>query len=266
MSALRLAIIGCTGRMGRALIRRASADPAFQVVAAISTPDDPLLDHDAGAIGGIGLLGLPVRAELEVACDVAVEFTLPPGCAAWAERCAAQGVALVSGTTGLSADQRRTLESAAQRVPVVWSANMSIGVNLLADLVQQVARRLGAAWDVEIIERHHRRKVDAPSGTALQLKDAVCGAPPRVASSVALGRAGQIGARPANEVGIHAVRMGGVIGEHEVCFASEDEIVTLSHSARSRDTFATGALRAAAWAARRPPGLYSMRDVLANPT
>jgi 4-hydroxy-tetrahydrodipicolinate reductase len=265
MNPLRLAIVGCSGRMGQALVRLASADPAFQIAAAVTTAEDPRLGHDAGLMAGAGELGVPIGERCEVPCDVAIEFTLPPGCRAWAEWCAANGVALVSGTTGLSDTDTAWLRAAAARVPVVWSPNMSIGINLLLRLVAEAATQLDQTWDVEICETHHREKIDAPSGTARALFEAVCtarGQDPLDAATY--GRYGQCGPRQPGEIGMHALRLGTNIGEHEVHFAAAGETLTLRHQAQSREIFAAGALRAARWVVGRPSGLYHMRDVLAG--
>jgi 4-hydroxy-tetrahydrodipicolinate reductase len=265
MSPIRVAIIGCTGRTGQAVLRSVAGDPAFVVAAAVTTADDPALGCDAGQLIARGDLGVVVGAECAAACDVAIEFTLPAGCRAWATWCAESGVALVSGTTGLAEPDRAALRTAAERVPVVWAPNMSIGVNLLLRLAREAAARLDESWDVEICETHHRDKIDAPSGTARALLDAVCdarGDDPLGAATY--GRFGHCGPRESGEVGVHALRLGGNVGEHAVHFASAGETLTLHHRAQSRDIFAAGALRAAHWVVGRPPGLYSMSDVLAD--
>jgi 4-hydroxy-tetrahydrodipicolinate reductase len=264
MNPIRLAIAGCTGRTGATVVRRAAAEPAFALTAALAHPDDPYLGQDAGGGAGMGTLGLPITSECAVHCDVLVEFTTPTGCQQWASWCAAQGVALVSGTTGLQQPEHAALRQAALAVPVVWSPNMSVGVNLLLALVAEVAGRLGEDWDVEITETHHRHKVDAPSGTAKALLESICaarGADP--AQAAVFGRAGSCAPRP-GQIGVHARRMGEIVGEHEVTFASAAEALTLQHRAFSRDTFAAGALRAARWAVGQRPGLYTMGDVLAS--
>jgi 4-hydroxy-tetrahydrodipicolinate reductase len=263
MTVLRIAIAGCTGRMGRTLIRLAAADPAFEIVGALTEAGDAALGRDAGMVAGTEPLQLPVRDRCEARCDVLVEFTLPAGCRAWAEWCAENGVALVSGTTGLEETDRAILEATAKRVPVVWSPNMSVGVNLLLRLVTELAEVLDGSWDVEIAETHHRQKVDAPSGTAQALLDAVCrvrGDDPKAAG--VFGRSGACGPRKPGEIGVHALRLSDVVGEHEVHFAAAGEVLTLRHRALSRDIFAAGALRAARWVVGRAPGLYHMRDVL----
>jgi 4-hydroxy-tetrahydrodipicolinate reductase len=256
--------------MGRALVRLASQDAALALVAALTRSDDPLLAKDAGTIAGIDPLNVPVVDSLACDADVLIEFTTPAGCIAWASACASRRVAFVSGTTGLGESERAVLADAARRIPVLWSANFSIGVNVLLELVSSAARLLGRDWDVEIIEAHHAAKVDAPSGTARALLDAVHssrspapgGSADAPGPHVAFGRSGQYGPRPAGEIGVHALRLGGVVGDHDVLFASVGEVLTLSHRALSRDIFAAGALRAARWIVSRPPGLYQMTDAL----
>ncbi|MGD8452500.1 MAG: 4-hydroxy-tetrahydrodipicolinate reductase [Phycisphaerae bacterium] len=263
MNPLRLAIAGCTGRTGSAVLRLAAADPAFDVVAGLAHADDPRLGEDLGQLAGCAAMGRVVQAQCDVPCDALIEFTTPASCAQWAAWCGAKGVALVSGTTGLEPPHRSALESAAKRVPVLWAPNMSLGVNLLLELVARCAARLDENWDVEITELHHRHKVDAPSGTAKALLDAVCqarGTTP--AEATVSGRSGQCGPRRSGEIGVHALRAGEIVGEHVVRFASAAESLILEHRAHSRDTFAAGALFAARWLIGRPPGLYAMRDVL----
>jgi 4-hydroxy-tetrahydrodipicolinate reductase len=262
---LRLAIAGCTGRTGRAVLNLAARDLELQVVAALTVADDPALGRDAGLTVGLDEIGISITEHCNVECDVVVEFTLPPGCRAWAEWCADHRVALVSGTTGLTEPELAALRAVAERVPVVWAPNMSIGANLLLQLVADAAKRLDPTWEVEICETHHRQKLDAPSGTARALYQAVCaarGCDPLDAATY--GRYGRCGPRPAGEIGIHALRLGSSMGEHEVHFAAAGETLTLRHQAQSRDIFATGALRAARWIVGRPPSLYNMRDVLAG--
>ena len=264
MSVIRLAIAGCTGRTGSTILRQAATNADFQLVAAITHRDDPQLGVDAGMVIGRDSLGLVVKADCEANSEVLIEFTTPAGCQQWAGWCAANGIALVSGTTGLDSAQRAALEAAAQRIPVVWAPNMSIGINLLLGLVGELAGRLGEDWDVEICEKHHRHKFDAPSGTAKALLASICDTRGEIPEQVAVfGRRGECGPRQPGQIGVHALRLGENIGEHEVTFASATESLTLQHRAFARDTFAVGALRAAHWVAGRRPGLYSMRDVLA---
>jgi 4-hydroxy-tetrahydrodipicolinate reductase len=243
MNKLRIGVVGPDGRMGQA------------VTAALSARADMVLA--AGLRRGDALE--PGRL------DVAVDFTNPEASAALA-RSAAEGggLALVIGSTGLSADQEAEIARAAERIAIVRSGNFSLGVNLLIGLVEQAARALSPAdYDVEVFEAHHRRKVDAPSGTALMLGEAAARARELRLEDVAVrGRDGLTGPRPEGAIGFSVLRAGGIVGEHSVVLAAEDEIVTLSHSARDRGLFARGALVAAAWVAGRPPGLYAMQDVL----
>ena len=263
MNPLRIAISGCTGRMGTEIIRLAVADPALRIVAAVTRAADPRLGQDAGAAAGIDPLELPVATHCVAACDVLIDFSLPAGCRQWAAWCASHEVALVSGTTGLDEADHAALAVCAEKVPVLWAPNMSVGVNLLLRLVADAAAVVGKDWDIEIVEAHHRHKIDAPSGTARALLDAIREArgddsPPAVMH----GRSGQCGPRRPGEIGIHAVRLGDVVGEHEVHLAGEGETLTLRHRAHSRKTFAAGALRAAKWLYGRPAGLHTMRNVL----
>lgn len=263
MTPIRIAVIGCSGRMGRALIRLLHNHADATLAAAVTTPDDPCLGQDAGPLSGLARCDVPLATSIEVPCDVAIEFTLPAGCATWADWCAAHRVPLVSGTTGLNDAQHRALQDAARRVPVVWAPNMSVGINLMLELVAELTRRLGSGWDIEISESHHRNKVDAPSGTAQALLREICAARGQPADEAARhGRHGTPGPRTPDEIGVHALRLGALIGEHEVHFADDHETLTVGHRALSRDTFAAGAIRAARWVVGRSPGLYDMRAVL----
>lgn len=263
MTPTRLAIAGAAGRMGRALLRLAAEDPRVRVVAALTEAADPLLGRDAGMVAGLEPNGVALAEECTGECDVLVEFTSPSGTRAWAGWCASRGVALVSGTTGLDPPEHDALREAAKRVAVLWSANMSLGVCVLARLVREAARTLGPEWDVEIAETHHNRKADAPSGTAKMLLERVCaarGVDPRTAA--VFGRCGPQARRREGEIAVHALRLGGVVGSHDVHFGGAGEVLTLSHRALSRDVFAGGALRAARWLAGKPAGMYSLDDVV----
>lgn len=263
MSPLRLGIAGAGGRMGRALVRLAAGAADLRVAAALTHAADANIGRDAGTLAGLDALGVVLAFDAADAPDVLIDFTTPTGCAQWARWCAARRVPLVSGTTGLDAAAQSALATAARSVPVLWAANMSLGANLLAALVEQAAARLDAGWDVEIVEAHHNRKADAPSGTARALLEAVArGRGPDACSEPVFGRSGQTGPRAPGVVGVHAVRMGGVVGDHDVHFASPREVLTLGHRALSRDVFADGALAAARWIVGRPAGTYSMADVI----
>ena len=247
--------------MGRTVVRLAADDAGLRVVAGVTVAGDPLIGQDVGTLAGVKPLGIPVAAETAAAVDAWVDFSTPAACAGWASWCAKRGVPYVSGTTGVGAAEQSALRSAAERVPVLWAANMSVGVNLLLGLVEMAARALDMQWDVEIVEAHHRNKADAPSGTAKTLLGSVNTGRGGEAA-LKHGRSGGNELRKPGEIGMHAVRMGGVVGDHDVHFANSGEIVTLSHRAGSRDIFAAGALRAAKWILGRRAGLYSMRDVL----
>lgn len=242
---VRVGVAGAGGRMGGAVLEALAARPDMAVAARLGRQE-------------------PAPREALAACDVVVDFTAPAGSVALAEAAAARGApALVIGSTGLDAAQERAVAEAARRIPIVKAGNFSVGVNLLVGLVEQASRTLGPEYDIEIFEAHHRRKVDAPSGTALMLGRAAARGRDAALEDVAVHD--RSGARPEGAVGFAVMRAGGIVGEHAVMFAVGDEIVTLSHSARDRGLFARGALVAAKWVAGRPPGLYDMRDVLGLP-
>ena len=266
----KVLIVGAGGRMGLAMARLIAqrAVPGLELVAAVDRAGAPLVGQDAGVAAGVPALGVAIGADLAAGLaarpDVAVDFSSPSATAATAAQVAAAGVPWVVGTTGLGAAEQAAVAQAARKIPVVLSANMSLGVNLLYALVAQAARALaGLRYDCEIIERHHRRKKDAPSGTALYLGEAAAQGFGWNLKDVAVdGRTGIPGERPEKEIGFHAVRGGDVVGDHTVLFAADGECIELSHRATSRDTLALGALRAAAWLPGRAPALYNMRDVL----
>ncbi|MBS0363941.1 MAG: 4-hydroxy-tetrahydrodipicolinate reductase [Proteobacteria bacterium] len=250
---IKIAVAGALGRMGRAVTAATEAAPDLSLVARFDRPGVPADD------------GLVDREAALAAADVVIDFTTPAASVALAEAAAARGgPALVIGATGLSDADIARIDAAAAKVAIVRSGNYSLGVNVLMGLVEQAAERLGAeAYDVEIFEAHHRRKVDAPSGTALMLGEAAAeGRGVSLAQVARRGRDGITGERPIGEIGFAVMRGGGIVGEHSVTFAAEDELVTLSHSGRDRGLFARGALAAARWVAGKPPGLYDMRDVL----
>jgi 4-hydroxy-tetrahydrodipicolinate reductase len=256
---LTLGVGGALGRMGRAVTRLARERGDLTLAGRFDRP--------GAAESGQAADPLPL-APLETvlaACAVVIDFSTGPASAALATAAAARGgPALVIGATGLTADEDAAIAAAAARVAIVRSGNYSVGVNVLAGLVEQAARRLGPeVWDIEILETHHRRKIDAPSGTALLLAAAAARGRGRPLAEVTLpAREGITGPRPAGAIGFASLRGGGVVGEHSVIFAAEEETITLSHSARDRALFARGALEAAVWVAGRGPGLYDMIDVL----
>jgi 4-hydroxy-tetrahydrodipicolinate reductase len=257
---MRLGIVGASGRMGRAVVRLAQAD-GIEIVSAVGASD---IGRDVGELAGIGAIGTWIvdgLATLEHArASVIVDFSVPGATLAVASIAAKTGSALVSGTTGLGEDVRSALDRASKQVAVLWEPNMSVGAHVFARLVAHAAAAL-ADWDVEIVETHHRGKVDAPSGTALRLADTVQGAR-NSAAQVVHGRYGKRVPRAAAEIGVHALRGGDVVGDHVVHLIGDGEQVELAHRATSRDVFARGALRAAHWVATRGPGFYTMNDVL----
>lgn len=263
MTTTTLAIAGAAGRMGRALVR-AAASPGFTVTAATERAGAPELGRDAGAVAGIDTLDVPITDDLAAAatCAAFIDFTTPAATRA-ALAALPPHVAMVIGTTGLSADDEAALRAAAATRTIVRSGNFSLGVNVLAGLVKRAAAILGPDWDIEILEAHHRRKVDAPSGTALLLGEAAAAGRGATLADMRLPPVdGLTGLRQEGGIGFAAQRGGGIIGEHEVMFATEAEIIRLSHVAMDRALFAKGALAAAAWATAQPAGLYSMQDVL----
>ena len=265
MNQCRIGVVGCGGRMGRMLIAEiAGTDGA--VIAGGTEQAAVLQGQDLGDLAGLPSLNLAIGndpAALIAASDVIIDFTAPAATVRHAELAAAAGKALVIGTTGIDAAQARAIEAAARHAPIVWSPNMSLGVNLLMGLVEQVAARLGPEYDIEILEMHHRQKVDAPSGTALGLgRAAAAGRGVPLEDVWVKSRDGQTGAREAGTIGFATLRGGDVVGDHTVLFAGLGERLELTHKAADRRIYARGAVRAALWANGRAPGLYGMKDVL----
>ena len=262
----KIAIIGAAGRMGRTLIRLISAADDISLSGAATEPGDALIGADAGLGANVRSLGVAITDNLDTAlaeAQVAIDFTLPAAAEANIEACVNRNVALVMGTTGLSAEQQSALAEAGQRIGVVYGRNMSIGVTVLTDLVRRATAALGSDYDVEVIEAHHRKKLDAPSGTALQLGEAVADERgTTLAESAIFDRHGLDSPRRPGSIGFASVRAGSIVGDHAVMFATDEEIIELKHRALDRQVFARGALRAARWVIGRPRGLYSMNDVL----
>jgi 4-hydroxy-tetrahydrodipicolinate reductase len=258
---MRLALVGASGRMGRAIARLAQGQ-GIEIVCAVGATD---VGRDVGELAGVGPIGTDVVDGLgaieHARADVIVDFSAPAVTLALGPIAAAAKSAIVSGTTGLTAEGRGALARAAERVPVLWEPNMSLGVHVLSQVVAQAVGAL-ADWDIEVVETHHRAKVDAPSGTALRLAEAAQRAR-AAATRLVHGRHGQPGARGADEIGMHALRGGDVIGDHTVHLFGGGERIELTHRATSRDVFAHGALRAARWIAGKPARAYSLDDVLA---
>ncbi|MBN2022109.1 MAG: 4-hydroxy-tetrahydrodipicolinate reductase [Pirellulales bacterium] len=262
MPPLRVVIHGAAGRMGRRLVALGSDDPQLVLVAALDAPGHPRLGEDVGAIVGIGPLGVPLAAELDVDADVLVDFSLPAGARSAVALCVDRALPIVVATTGLGSEDTKTLiPAAAERIPVLWAPNMSRAVNVGMKLAEAAARALADHdADVEILERHHRFKEDAPSGTALRLGELIASAMGQTAHCH--GREGRPGARPHGEIGYHAIRAGDNPGEHTIIFGMLGETVEITVRASNRDCYALGALAAAKFLAGKPPGLYTMNDVL----
>jgi len=241
--ATKILMVGSRGRMGQAVLRVAAADPHFEVIGTVDSNDNVLERIDY--------------------CDAIVEFSHHAVSSALAQVAADHGKPLVIGTTGHDAAEKAQIEEEAARVPIVLAPNFSVGVNLLFYLTRKAATILGSEYDQEVIEMHHRLKIDAPSGTGKRLAEVLCEVKGRPYEELVVdGRVGDTGKRTRDEIGIHALRGGDVVGDHTVIFSGIGERVELTHKASSRDTFASGALRAAAWVVNQGPGLYSMQDVL----
>lgn len=262
----RVAITGAAGRMGKVLVEAVDAADDVSLGAAIVHPDSSLVGADAGEVAGIGRADVALAARIEDVIDdfdVLVEFTFPDLTLSNLDVCREHGKSAIIGTTGLTDAEKARVAQAAESIPVVFAPNMSVGVNLLLNLLRTAATAMGDDADVEVIEAHHRHKKDAPSGTALRLGEVVADALGRDLSECAVyGRDGFTGERPRNQIGFETIRAGDIVGEHTVLFAAMGERIEISHKASSRMTFARGAIRAAGWLANRPVGLYDMQDVL----
>jgi 4-hydroxy-tetrahydrodipicolinate reductase len=262
---IAIGIVGCAGRMGRMLLKEVLATDGY-VLSGGTEPPGQAVGKDLGVLVGGDKLGVTVTEDavaLFSTSDAVIDFTVPAATRIHAEAAAQTGTAYVVGTTGLSDEDQEGINEAAQKAPVVQAANFSIGVNLLFALTKQVAATLDTDYDVDILEMHHRHKVDAPSGTAIELGKAVASGRNILFEDVArYSREGQTGARPTGEIGFAALRGGGVIGDHTVLFANEVERLELTHKAGSREIYAGGAVRSALWLQDKKPGLYGMVDVL----
>jgi 4-hydroxy-tetrahydrodipicolinate reductase len=263
---LKVAIIGATGRMGREIINGLAASPGLVLSGAVTMPGDRLLGADAAEQAGLDPAGVIVTDDRSgglLGAHVAIDFTLPAALDANLRAAIDSGTPMVVGTTGLNPQQHDALAAAAQQIPLVYAANMSIGMNVFMALVRRAASALNDSYDAEIIEAHHRHKVDAPSGTALALGELVAGARNRRLKDVAVhARHGQTGPRVPGTIGFSVVRAGSIVGDHRVLFANTQEQLELVHRASDRAAFAHGAIQAASWVAGRAPGLYSMAEVL----
>ena len=263
---IRVALVGAAGRMGKTLIQAVTAAEGLQLTAATELPDSTLVGVDAGEVAGVGRLGVPISHSLTKVVDdfdVVIDFTGPAATMVHLDVCRRHGKSMVIGTTGLDDAQKAAIQAASDDIGIVFAPNMSVGVNLCLRLLELAARVMGEDADIEIIEAHHRHKVDAPSGTALRMGEVVAAALGRDLNEVAVyGREGHTGPRDAKTIGFETIRAGDVVGEHTVWFATEGERIEIAHKASSRMTFAKGAVRAAGWLMGQGKGLYDMQDVL----
>jgi 4-hydroxy-tetrahydrodipicolinate reductase len=264
MSTVSLAISGAAGRMGRRLIALAAEQPdVFKLATAIDAPTSSVLGKDAGTVAGVQPAGVAITASLAGNPDVIIDFSAPSATRLLLAQCVDRKIAMVIGTTGLTMADQEIISKAAETIPILQATNTSLGVNVLLAVAAQVARQLGDAYDIEIVEAHHNLKKDAPSGTALSLAESICKSTGRsMENDLAHGREGHDAIRKKGTIGMHAVRMGDVVGEHTIYYATQGERVEIRHVATNRDTFARGALRAAAFLARQRAGRYTMANVL----
>ena len=263
---INVGVIGAGGRMGRMLIEAVQDNPQTTLNAAIERQGSSLVGADAGEVAAIGVLNVKIVDDLKAVVnniDVLIDFSLPDATEQNMQICAEHNVAMVIGTTGFNEQQEKVLSKASEKIAIVYAGNYSTGVNLSLKLLGMAAKAFGADADVEVIEAHHKHKIDAPSGTAFMMAEAVADARGQNLKDVAVyGREGQTGAREAGTIGIHAIRGGEIIGDHTVMFIADGEVVEITHRARARMTFAAGAVRAATWIVEQSTGQYNMQDVL----
>lgn len=266
MSDIRAAVAGADGRMGRAVTRLVAETPGISLVAAIERDGSPSIGSDAGAVAGIEMAGVHITSDIAAAladAEIVIDFSSPSATVALAQAAAEKEAALVTGTTGLSSEDHVAIDEAAHHIPIVQASNMSLGINLLAQLVRQAAQALDSSYDIEVLELHHRHKVDAPSGTAIMFGEAAAGGRGvDLAERAIRVRDGHIGARPEGAIGFAALRGGTVVGDHSAIFAGDGETIELTHRAFDRAIYARGAIAAAKWVNGRARGRYSMADVL----
>ncbi len=263
---VKVGINGAGGRMGKTLIQASVEYPDTQLGAAFEITSSSAIDQDAGQVAGIEPLGININSGIEANAhefDVLIDFTIPVCTMQSLELCLKHNKSMVIGTTGLDDEQKQKLQQASQTIPILFAPNMSVGVNLCLKLLHIAAKTLGDEFDVEIIDAHHRHKVDAPSGTALRMGEVVAETLGRDLQQCAVyGRQGHTGEREQKTIGFETIRAGDIVGDHTVMFAGTGERVEITHKASSRMTFAQGAMRAATWLSSKEPGLYNMQDVL----
>jgi len=263
---MRIGIVGCAGRMGQMLVREVLQTPGLELAGGTERHGGESIGRDIGEVVGFGKIGIPISEDpkaLFAMVDGVIDFTAPPATLEHARLAAEKRAVLVVGTTGMKPEQTAKVAEAARKATIVMAPNMSVGVTLAMAITEQVARVLDESYDIEIVEMHHRHKVDAPSGTALGLGRAAAKGRGVELDDVALrSRDGHTGARPRGDIGFAVLRGGDVVGDHTVMFAADGERFEITHKASSRQVFAKGAVRAMLWAKGKPPGLYSMKDVL----
>lgn len=263
---IKIAVTGCAGRMGKTLIEAVNINPDTELTAAIERPESSLVGSDAGELAGVGRNGVVIVGDISEVIndfDVLIDFTAPAATIDNAAVCAEAGKGIVIGTTGCTDDEKSQITAQADKTAVCMASNFATGVNLCFKLLSEAASILGDDYAVEVVEAHHRHKVDSPSGTALSMGEAVAGALDRNLSEVAVyGREGQVGARTEKEIGFSTIRGGDVVGDHTVMFMADGERIEITHKASSRMSFGRGAVRAAVWLASKDKGLFDMQDVL----
>lgn len=263
MDKIKLAINGGAGRMGKRILAIALDSGKFDIVASVDAQNHDDLGKDAGLLAGVYELGTKLTDKFPKNADVIIDFSLPQAADRTIQHCVSNKIALVMGTTGLNDEQLAMAKEASKTIPIIQATNMSVGMNVLFKLVGKVAKALGENYDIEITEAHHRFKKDSPSGTALTLAENICkDAGFEYPKSLVHGREGRECLREKGTIGMHAIRAGDIVGQHSVYYGTLGETVTISHNAHNRDTFAQGAVRAAAWLAGKKPGSYGMADVL----
>ena len=263
---IRVVITGVCGRMGRCIIQGISQQVDMELVGAIQYPGHPQIGSDAGVVAGVDEIGVPVAGELEdvlESADVVIEFSKPEATLQYLQQVVDADKAMVVGTTGFSLNELTTLKALASQIRCVMAPNMSLGVNVMIQALELIAKALGDDYDIETIETHHNRKADAPSGTAFRLAETVATALGRDLAEIGVyGRHGIVGPRPKKQIGTHAIRGGDIAGDHTVSFATEGEQLSVIHRSHSREAFAKGALRAARWVINAPKGLHDVSEVL----
>ncbi|PCJ57634.1 MAG: 4-hydroxy-tetrahydrodipicolinate reductase [Planctomycetota bacterium] len=260
---IKLGLNGASGRMGKRISALINQDKNCKLVSAIEYPESPDLGKDIGDINGEGSMGVKISHELDTTAECLIDFSQPNSTIKMAQVCQKNKIAFVTGTTGLNDAQLKELKDLSEQIPILIGSNMSIGVNLLFRFASQIAKALGDDYDIEIIEKHHRFKKDAPSGTALSIAESIAEGIKRDLKEVGIyGREGQVGERTQKEIALHSVRAGDIVGEHTIIYGALGETIELTHRAHTRDTFASGAIKAGKWLANKDPGLYTMYDVL----